>query len=235
MTRWPKPVPCPAEPAARKRSTSSGPRPSCSRRSAPGRRRRPSGAPWASTTASQDEEILKAFEEAGYDRETVQILHLVPILQVAWVDGEISKAERAEILKIAAARNVVEGTPVHAKLLSWLDAPPSPQFFERTMEIISRLLELFPEEKRASLQSDVMTASLAVASASGGFLGFGSKVSADEKVPHREVRRGLREGPQGRPREGREEGLTPARVRSGARLGVRSRCVLFPDNTAFET
>ena len=49
------------------------------------------------------------------------------------------------------------------------------------MEIIQRLLELFPDEKRASLTSDVMTASLAVASASGGFLGFGSKVSADEK------------------------------------------------------
>jgi hypothetical protein len=130
----------------------------------------------------EDAEILKAFEEAGYDRETVQILHLVPILQVAWIDGEISKAERAEILKIAAARNVVEGTPVHAKLLSWLDAPPPPEFFERTMEIISRLLELFPEEKRLSLQSDVMTASLAVASASGGFLGFGSKVSVDEKA-----------------------------------------------------
>ena len=129
----------------------------------------------------EDEELLKTFEEAGYDRDTVQILHLVPILQVAWVDGEISKGEREEILKIAAARNVVEGTPVHAKLLTWLETPPPPQFFERTMEIISRLLELFPEEKRASLQSDVLSASLAVASASGGFLGFGSKVSADEK------------------------------------------------------
>ncbi len=128
----------------------------------------------------QDEEILESFEAAGYDRETVQILHLVPILQVAWIDGEISKAERAEILKIAAARNVAEGSTPHAKLLSWLDTPPPPEFFERTMGIIYRLLELFPVEKRASLQSDVMTASLAVASASGGFLGFGSKVSADE-------------------------------------------------------
>ena len=129
----------------------------------------------------QDEEILAAFEEAGYDRDTVQVLHLVPILQVAWVDGEISKAERAEILKIAAARNVAEGSPAHAKLLSWLETPPPPQFFERTMQIIGRLLELFPDEKRVALQSDVMSASLAVASASGGFLGLGGKVSVDEK------------------------------------------------------
>ena len=74
----------------------------------------------------EDEEILKAFEEAGYDRDTVQILHLVPILQVAWVDGEISKAERAEILKIAAARNVVEGSarPRKAPLLARLRPRP---------------------------------------------------------------------------------------------------------------
>ena len=130
----------------------------------------------------QDEEILKAFEEAGHDRDTVQILHLVPILQVAWVDGEVSKAERTEILKIAAARNVAEGSSVHAKLLSWLDSPPSPEFFERTMGIVYRLLEFFPDEKRASLQSDVLKASLAVASASGGFLGLGSKVSAAERA-----------------------------------------------------
>ena len=129
----------------------------------------------------EDEELLTAFEEAGYDRHTVQILHLVPILQVAWVDGEISAAEKTEILKIAAARNVEEGSPAYGKLLSWLETPPSPEFFERTMKIVTRLLELFPEEKREKLQSDVMSASLAVASASGGFLGFGSKVSADEK------------------------------------------------------
>ncbi|MCL4810651.1 MAG: hypothetical protein KJ062_23065 [Thermoanaerobaculia bacterium] len=129
----------------------------------------------------EDQELLSAFEEAGYDRDTVQILHLVPILQVAWVDGEISAAERAEILKIAAARNVADGSPAHGKLLSWLETPPPPEFFERTMKIITRLLELFPQEKREQLQSDVMSASLTVASASGGFLGFGSKVSADEK------------------------------------------------------
>ena len=129
----------------------------------------------------EDEEILKAFQEAGYDRETVRILHLVPILQMAWVDGEVSQAERAEILKIAAARGVAEGSTAHAKLLSWLDAPPSLEFFERTMEIISRIIEAYPDEKELALQGEILTSALAVASASGGFLGLGSKVSAAEK------------------------------------------------------
>lgn len=130
----------------------------------------------------EDPEILKAFAEAGYDRETVRILHLVPILQIAWVDGEVSKAEREEILRLAAARGVAEGSPAYARLLSWLDAPPSPEFFERTMTILARLIEVFPEEKEAALQGEIMTSALKVASASGGFLGLGGKVSADEKA-----------------------------------------------------
>ncbi len=130
----------------------------------------------------EDPEILKAFEDAGYDRHTVQILHLVPILQIAWVDGEISKAEREEILRLAEARGVVEGSPAHVRLLSWLDAPPSSEFFERTMTILARLIEALPEEREVALQGEIMTSALKVASASGGFLGLGSKVSAAEKA-----------------------------------------------------
>lgn len=130
----------------------------------------------------EDDEILKAFQEAGYDRDTVRLLHLVPILQVAWADGEVSQAERAEVLKLVAARGIEEGSAAHAKLLSWLDAPPSAEFFERTMAILARLIEVFPEEKQTALHGEVLSAALAVASASGGFLGLGSKVSAEERA-----------------------------------------------------
>lgn len=129
-----------------------------------------------------DEEILKGFEELGYNRDTVRLLHLVPILQVAWADGELSKAERAEILKIAAARGVAPGTPAHDKLLEWLTAPPAPAFFERTVSLLTKLVAALPEEKRASLEKDVLGGAQAVAEASGWFLGLAGKVSAEEKA-----------------------------------------------------
>ena len=34
-----------------------------------------------------DEQILRTFEELGFSRDTVTILHLVPLVQVAWSDG----------------------------------------------------------------------------------------------------------------------------------------------------
>jgi hypothetical protein len=42
-----------------------------------------------------DEQILRTFEELGFSRETVTILHLVPLVQVAWSDGGVTEAERA--------------------------------------------------------------------------------------------------------------------------------------------
>jgi hypothetical protein len=128
-----------------------------------------------------DEDVLKGFEELGYNRDTVQVLHLVPILEVAWADGEVSGPERTEILKIAAARNVVDGSPAHAQLLHWLDERPDAAFFGRTMTLISDLLEALPEARQTDLQNDLLGASFSVASASGGFLGLGSKVSEAEK------------------------------------------------------
>lgn len=128
-----------------------------------------------------DEAVLRGFEELGYNRDTVQVLHLVPILQVAWSDGEVSGPERAEILRIAAARGVIEGSPAHAQLLHWMDERPAPEFFERTMRVISDILEALPEDRQVDLQNDLLGASFAVASASGGFLGLGSRVSSEEE------------------------------------------------------
>ena len=42
-----------------------------------------------------DEGILQTLEEMGYDREVVVVLHLFPLVAVAWADGEISEKERS--------------------------------------------------------------------------------------------------------------------------------------------
>jgi DnaJ-domain-containing protein 1 len=51
-----------------------------------------------------DEQILRTFEELGFSRETVTILHLVPLVQVAWSDGGVNEAERAKLHEVAALR-----------------------------------------------------------------------------------------------------------------------------------
>ena len=63
-----------------------------------------------------NEQILEAFREMGFDRETVALLHFIPLLEVAWSDGSVSAKERAGILEMARARGIMEGSPAHGKL-----------------------------------------------------------------------------------------------------------------------
>jgi len=128
-----------------------------------------------------DDEILKELHDLGYTRETVTLLHLVPLLQVAWIDGAVSSAERAGILEAAKLRGVEESSPAYRQLLGWLDKKPLDGFFEDTLRLIGNLLAIMPESESAKHKADLLSYSNAIARASGGILGLGSKVSTAEQ------------------------------------------------------
>ncbi len=129
-----------------------------------------------------DDEVLKALHDLGYTRETVTLVHLVPLLHVAWIDGSVSPAERAGILEAARLRGVEEATPAHRQLVSWLDKKPLDGFFEDTLRLIGNLLSAMPDEDRARARTTLLAFALAIAEASGGILGLGRKVSDEERA-----------------------------------------------------
>lgn len=127
-----------------------------------------------------DEEVLAGLQDLGYTRETVTLLHLVPLLHVAWIDGSVTPAERDSILEIARLRGVAEGSPAHRQLVGWLDARPAEGFLEDTLRLIGDLLAALPEAERQKSRSDLVAYSTAIARASGGILGL-NKISAEEQ------------------------------------------------------
>ena len=139
-----------------------------------------------------DELILKTFEDLGFTRETVTILHLVPLVQVAWSDGRVSEAERAKILEVAALRGVTPGTPGYLMLAKLLNTRPSDRDFDVCWRIIRAVLTAWPEEKRRAFEVSLPAYATEVASASGGLLGFGS-ISAEERTALQRVAREITE------------------------------------------
>src|SRR5919202_4939039 len=55
-----------------------------------------------------DQEIVRELESLGYTPETVVLLELVPLLQVAWTEGGVSDGERALIIEAARGRGIEE-------------------------------------------------------------------------------------------------------------------------------
>ncbi len=133
----------------------------------------------AERTGVADEEILKDLQELGYTPETVMLLHLLPLVQMAWAEGGVSERERSLIIEAARARGVPEGSEADRELAKWLEKRPSDDFFEKTLRAVAAMLQAVPPEEGEAGRRNLLSYSSAIASASGGILGFG-KVSAEE-------------------------------------------------------
>jgi hypothetical protein len=136
----------------------------------------------AEATGNPNEEILKTLQELGYTRETVGLFHYVPLLHVAWADGKVSRQERELILEAARAHGIAEGSAADKQLSDWIENRPSEEFFEQTLRIMGALLETTPRADGTVGSQGVLDEAKRLAEASGGILGFGSKISAEEQA-----------------------------------------------------
>jgi hypothetical protein len=134
----------------------------------------------AKRTGLGDPELLKELEELGFTPETVILLPLVPIVQVAWAEGGVSPAERDLIVKLARTRGIEEGSAADRKLAEWLDARPGEQVFAHATRLIRAMLAS-PTAQAGLNADDLVKYCESIAAASGGILGM-KKISAEERA-----------------------------------------------------
>ena len=130
-----------------------------------------------------DPALLQRVADLGLTRETGAAILVVPLVQVAWADGEVSDQERELVLEIAAERGVVEGTPPHAQLLAWLKKRPGGELFDTAMQVLNAGYAVLPAAERAVRIRELLAACERVAEASGGLaklLGLHRGVSGEE-------------------------------------------------------
>ena len=140
-----------------------------------------------------DQDVLLDLQELGYTPETVMILHLVPLIQMAWAEGSVSDKERDLIVQAARSRGIGAGSSADQQLSRWLTQRPSEQLFEKTLRAIRAILEARSADERTASGRDLLSLATAIASASGGILGFGA-VSDDERQLLARITRELDKG-----------------------------------------
>ena len=115
----------------------------------------------------------------GFTAETVALLPIVPIVQVAWAEGGVSAAERDLIVRFARGRGIAEGSAADTQLSAWMSARPSEEVFARAGRLIRAMLDsggsagVSPDELVAYCEN--------IASASGGVFGIG-KISGEDRA-----------------------------------------------------
>lgn len=130
----------------------------------------------------RDQELVRELSDAGFDIDTFRVLYLVPLIEVAWSDGDVSSSEREKLLEIASLHGIKAGSGAHERLRAWLSERPSQRFFETCLRGIKAMLGDRPSSEAQALRRDLVWYCTRIASASGGFLGLGSRISREEEM-----------------------------------------------------
>ena len=125
-----------------------------------------------------DPALVQELHELGFTPETISLLPLVPILQMAWAEGGITSAERELIVKFARSRGIASGSAADQQLTSWMKDRPTETVFARAGRLIRAMLDSGAAEGLSA--DDLVAYCETIASASGGVFGIG-RISAEER------------------------------------------------------
>lgn len=136
------------------------------------------------------EKRIKALEQRSAandnnDLESDQLLKLVPLVEVAWADGRISKRERKLILDSFFDLGIRPTNDNIQRLLSWLKVSPSGDFLTRSLARLKKRFESLSEDDRANEKYSLISQCTLVAEASGGtsdFEGGGARICDEEII-----------------------------------------------------
>ena len=111
--------------------------------------------------------LLERIQKLGVTLNTGSAFILAPLVEVAWIDGDVSHAERDVILHIAKQHGVEPGSADYNQLLDWLAHRPSDEVFETALEAIRIGLSILPPDESEQRIATMIKACEDVAQAAG--------------------------------------------------------------------
>lgn len=111
-------------------------------------------------------EIAVRWSSLGYKPDSITLLFVVPLVQVAWAEDFVQRSERRAILRFAADLQITHPNDSYYDLLEWLDIRPSNEFFSEATELLNDWLEMMTPQERESVRNVLLIGCLDVARSS---------------------------------------------------------------------
>jgi hypothetical protein len=136
----------------------------------------------AEVSGISNDAILARLVELDVKPEIVAALAAVPLIEVAWADGTISREEREAVLAHANNQGISPGSIEYELLERWLAHRPEPKLLKAWQTYVQGLCEKLSDSERALLKEELLHSTQTTAQAAGGFLGVGRISTAEQKV-----------------------------------------------------
>ena len=150
----------------------------------------------AKALGTDDKDLVERIHVLGFRGESARVFDLLPLVHVSWADGQVQRGERAIILELLEGRGIQPGSRPFMLIETLLEERPADAFME---ESLSLLKDLVAQKEGAT--ENIIDLCHKVADASGGLLGFGARVSDDERNLMKEVAETLGDTAQSRFKE----------------------------------
>jgi hypothetical protein len=134
----------------------------------------------AKVSGIHNEAVLEKLVELEVRPETLASLAVIPLIEVAWADGSVSKKEETEVLAAAAGMGIKKGGIEHGLLEQWLTHKPPQKMTDAWVHYIQGLGERLTKQEKSALKSELLGQATKIAESSGGVLGVAA-VSKEEK------------------------------------------------------
>lgn len=135
----------------------------------------------AEVSGIADETVLNRLVELQVRPETLAALSLVPLIEVAWADGNLDEKERRAVLK-ATDHLGSTGCNIDRVLLEeWLQKKPDSKLMEAWLVYIQGLCQSLGSKEIGLLKQELAGHARKIAEASGGLLGLTNKISVREE------------------------------------------------------
>ncbi|MCB9685507.1 MAG: hypothetical protein H6738_21100 [Alphaproteobacteria bacterium] len=141
-----------------------------------------------------DRELTSSLAALGLDRTNWRAVSLLPLVEVAWADGRVQKAERDLLVEVARRRGFEPGA---AFLERWMRRRPPKATFLAARTLLMHLWARAGQTEAPQPQTldELLDLCQQVAESAGGLFGLAFTVSRSEREAMEEIASSLRLGP----------------------------------------
>jgi tellurite resistance protein len=169
---------------------------------------------FTNATGIRDQKHLERLADSGFELSTLHFVW-VPLILVAWADGNAAKLEKKAIADILESKGISRETISRVIAHEWFCKKPTEELWEIWAEFSAATSASLNPSIYNELIDDIVRLCRLVADASGGFMGLG-KISATETQAIDRVIRTLEQNDADRTTESVVTQATVKGPRSGA-------------------
>ena len=143
---------------------------------------------FANATGIRDRNRLESLVDSGFELSTLTAFIWVPLVFVAWADGNADELEKNAIFDVLTNKGISPDTAAMMIAHEWFRQGPHEELWRTWEEFAATTLANLTPAIRNELIDEIVGLCHVVAHASGGFLGVGTISDTEAKIIDRVIR-----------------------------------------------